>query len=439
MIALLAALALQTMPVFAQTAKPPPSASPAPSISADVTADDDARITARIRGIFSEISALRPVQVRVSAGVVTLTGTVDNVAAIDQAAGIAQRVTGVVTVQNRLQRNLQVENNLNPALAGVHDKATELVRLAPLVGVAIVIALLVGSLGYFIARRRKLLLRIAPNPFLAEVMATAIRFTFVIAGIVLALDIVGATALLGAVLGGAGVIGIALGFAVRDTIDNYVSSLMLSLRQPFRANDKVSIDDKEGRVLRLTSRATILITADGNHLRIPNSAVFRAVIVNFSSNPQRRVQFDLPFDIHADPACSVEAVLNSIRAQDFVLKTPEPKVELVDMAAGPNPVLRGFGWIDQTNTDPGKARTVLMQAAACALRDGGYGVADALYHVKIDGDESAAAKPAPAAAPSPPPATQDVAAEDHIAVMVEKERSKKSDGKDLLDSSRPVE
>ena len=63
----------------------------------------------------------------------------------------------------------------------------------------------------------------------------------------------GAGALLGAVLGGAGVIGIALGFAMRDTIENYVASLMLSLRQPFRANDHVVIDDLDVGEVRVLS------------------------------------------------------------------------------------------------------------------------------------------------------------------------------------------
>src|SRR5690606_23177807 len=103
-----------------------------------------------------------------------------------------------------------------------------------------------------------------PNVFLAELAAGAIRFVFVVTGLVVALDLLGAGALLGAVLGGAGVIGIALGFAMRDTIENYVASLMLSLRQPFRANDHVRIEQMEGRVVRLTSRATVLMTLDGN-------------------------------------------------------------------------------------------------------------------------------------------------------------------------------
>src|SRR3546814_17293586 len=105
--------------------------------------------------------------------------------------------------------------------------------------------------------------------FLAELLATLVRFVFVVLGIVAGLEVLGATALLGAVLGGAGVIGIAIGFAIRDTVDNYVSSLMLSLHQPFRANDHVVIEGHEVRLVRLTSRTPLLMTLEVNQLRSP--------------------------------------------------------------------------------------------------------------------------------------------------------------------------
>ena len=411
------------------------SVSAGPTIAAEVPFNDDARIANRIRGIFSEISKLRTVQVRVSEGVVTLEGTVADAAAVDQAEAIAGRVAGVVTVQNRLKRSLEVENNLSPAIAGVRKKATEVAQAAPLFAVALVIAFIIGWIGYFLARRRQFWQRLAPNPFLGEVIATAIRVVFVIAGIVLALDIVGATALLGAVLGGAGVVGIAVGFAVRDTIDNYISSLMLSVRQPFRANDMVSIDGKEGRVVRLTSRATILITPDGNHLRIPNSAVFRAVIINYTSNPQRRFQFDLPIDVHADCACAISAALDAIKGLDFVLRSPEVKVELADLS-GLNPILRCFGWIDQTQTDLGKARTIAVRTVMRVLREGGFAVEEPVHRLRMETDSSEHAQTPP---PAPAVDADDVAPERHIASMVAEERATKKDGKDLLDPSRPVE
>ncbi|MCB0384011.1 MAG: mechanosensitive ion channel, partial [Bdellovibrionales bacterium] len=54
-------------------------------------------------------------------------------------------------------------------------------------------------------------------------------------------------------------------------------------RQPFRPNDTVEIEGDQGKVIRLTSRATILLSFDGNHIRIPNSTVYKARIVNLAT------------------------------------------------------------------------------------------------------------------------------------------------------------
>src|SRR3546814_979689 len=90
---------------------------------------------------------------------------------------------------------------------------------------------------------------------------------------------------------------------------------MLSLRQPFRANDHVVIEGHEGRVVRLTSRATILMTLEGNHLRIPNSTVFKAVILNYTRNPERRFDFELGIDANDDPVDGMAVGLRAIRAR----------------------------------------------------------------------------------------------------------------------------
>ena len=101
-----------------------------------------------------------------------------------------------------------------------------------------------------------------------------------IIGIVLALSVLDASGLVSSVLGAAGLLGLALSFALRDTVENYIVSILLSLRQPFAPNDDVMIEGRQGRVIRLTSRATELLTLDGNHIRIPNAIVFEGVIVN---------------------------------------------------------------------------------------------------------------------------------------------------------------
>jgi small-conductance mechanosensitive channel len=428
------AAAQDVVPLAAPSSIASATPSPTPSTEIDTAPDllADARIAARARAIYSEIPALRPVQVRVVAGVVTLTGKLADAKAIAQAEAIATRLAGVATVQNKLERDLSVARNLDP----VSGAGRALLRVAPLAGIALAVAVLMGMLGYLLARQKALWKRIAPNPFMAELIATSIRVVFVIAGIVLGLHLVGATALLGAVLGGAGVLGIAIGFAVRDTIDNYISSLMLSIRQPFRANDQVMIDDHEGRVVRLTSRATVLMTPDGNHLRIPNSTVFKAVILNFTTNPKRRFTFDFTIDHAADPCHARACGLEAIEALDFVLAEPEPRAEIAEMP-GMNQILRFSGWVDQTHTDHKRARTRAYEAVRAALRDAGFILPDATYRVVMS-------EPPPPVEPSRPrrepeaARSNDITPEREVAHMVDRERAD-DDGQDLLDSKQPVE
>jgi small-conductance mechanosensitive channel len=370
--------------------------------------------------------------------VVTLGGAVENAADKAKAEGIAGRVSGVVTVENKIARDTSVGSGV-AGLKKVSDKFTGIVGLLPLLGASLLVALLIGALGYFIAGMRGLWLRVARNPFLAELIASAIRFAFVLGGIVVALDMLGAGALLGAVLGGAGVLGLALGFAMRDTIENYVSSLMLSLRQPFRANDKVKIDNCEGRVVSLTTRATILMTDDGNQLRVPNSTVFKAIIVNYTRNPQRRFDFILQIDTKADPAKARHCGYQALKALDFVLDEPAPSAVVRDILY-PNIAMQFVGWLDQSKTDFGKGRSKALEAVKRALEENGLAIPDPITRVRMEREESATPKP-PTPRTAEPAARDDVdvAPEHAVKQMVEKERAETDGRKDLLDSSRPVE
>ncbi|WFL79037.1 mechanosensitive ion channel family protein [Altererythrobacter arenosus] len=413
----------------------------------------DQRIGERIRGIYAELPAFQDVSVDVNEGVVSLSGTVADPDAIDRAANIAGRVSGVVTVENSLERDLSVESNLS-ILGKMSEIVASFLELLPLLTVALVAAIAIGALGYLIAFPAPLWNKIAPNAFLGELIRSAIRFVFVVGGIVVALDMLGAGALMGAVLGGAGVIGIALGFAMRDTIENYVASLMLSLRQPFRANDHVLIDDKEGRVIRLTSRATVLMTLDGNHLRIPNGQVFKAVILNYTRNPQRRFEFELGIDADDDPRAAMALGREVLQGLAFVLDDPEPAARIQNVGDS-NIVILFLGWIDQTEADWFKSRSLAIAAVKEALEDAGFALPEPIYRLRFDsrtgplpiGQTASVTETTPrktskvATQPEIPARREnDVRPESEIAAMVEEER--RGDGEqaeDLLDAKRPVE
>ncbi len=432
------------------------SPSAAPTIEAEREEGSDERIAQRIRGIFSELPRLSDIAVEVSEGVVVLGGSVADLDDKQRAAAIAERVTGVVTVENDITRDVSVEQGL-AGLSSFSDRLDEFVRILPLIAAALLAAFLIGVVGYTLAWFSGRWSRRSSNTFLAGLIASAIRFIFVIGGLVVALDMVGASALLGAVLGGAGVVGIALGFAMRDTIENYVASLMLSMRQPFRPNDWVVIEQHEGRVIRLTSRATILMTLDGNHLRIPNSTVFKAVILNYTRNPQRRFDFVLGIDADDDPDSGRYVGTQALAALDFVLRDPEPAARVVEVGDS-NIVIEYLGWIDQRETDWYKARSRAIAAVKRALEAAGFAIPEPIYRLRFDSaapppfalaDKAAVvttAKPkvgAPAAGAGPAAAQEDVSAdtrpEEEIARMVEEERASTSNEKDLLDPGRPVE
>ena len=449
--ALTPAPALAVLPSVDAPSEEVESEAAGPQIAQSQDAADDDRIAERITGIFSELPGFDAIEVDVNQGVVSLSGSVADTEAKDRAQAIAGRVSGVVTVENAIERDLSVEQNLSVIgkISGLFDDG---LAALPLFAVAVLTALLIGLVGYLIAGAGFIWDRIAPNAFLSGLIRSAIRFVFVIGGVVIALDMLGAGALLGAVLGGAGVIGIALGFAMRDTIENYVASLMLSLRQPFRPNDHVLIDDREGRVIRLTSRATILMTLEGNHLRIPNAQVFKAVILNYTRNPQRRLDFELGIDADDDPREAMALGRKTLEGLGFILKEPEPGAR-IEAVGDSNIVIRFLGWIDQTHADWFKSRSLAIASVKDALEGAGFALPEPIYRLRFDGrtdplpigrgamvSETSEPEKPKTKRPDVSRAEEDVRPESEISELVEAERSGGDEqAKDLLDRSRPVE
>ncbi len=430
-----------------QAGSPESSEPPQTVIEAAPAAAEDLAIAQRLEGIFREVDGLAHVAITVDKGVVSLSGSISDDADASRAEAIAQRVSGVVTVETDFERDLSVETNVTPFVERIEESFVELLSALPLIAIALLVALAIALAGRVIASFEGFWKRVTPNIFLAELVATSVRVVFIGLGLFVALDILGATAVLGAVLGGAGVIGLAVGFALRDTVDNYVSSIMLSIRQPFRANDHVLIGDREGRVVRLTSRATILMTLDGNHLRIPNATVFKAQILNYSRNPERRFNFKLGIDADDDPAAAIATGLKAINAEPFVLDTPEATAEINEVGDS-NIVITFHGWIDQRKSDFNKARGAAIRVTKNTLEDSGFALPEPIYRLRFDGSIGTGAIPS-----EPQPASTkyrtnetnrdvttkvDTAREEHVDQLVESERASDGDS-DLLDEHQPIE
>ncbi len=315
-------------------------------ISKDNSPQDDKKIRSRIREIFGELDKLKEVNVQVSKGVVTLSGETDSADISKRAIQYARQVEGVVEVENQLSITRNIERRVNSTLERLQKTGTHLLNSLPLFLLALLVLVAFWWLARWTSQRRTLYRKLTPNAFIATLLSQIVRIIIFLLGIILALALLDATSLIGTVLGAAGIVGLAIGFAIRDTVENYIASILLSLRNPFEPDDWVKIEGYEGSVIRLTSRATVLLTADGNHVRIPNSTVFKGIITNYTRNPKRRLGFVLKLTAQQDIPAKQAQIIATLAEIEGVLDEPPPKTVIQDMDDN-EVTLDVYGWVDQ--------------------------------------------------------------------------------------------
>ena len=371
------------------------SAPPEAPIQLKVSRQTDAAIQARLEKLFLTMPELENVKIEVNSSVVTLTGEVFSKSAHGNALSFARRVESVVDVQDQIVESRDMRTRLTQAYQQSIARIFKLLDVLPLMLVALLVLTLFWWGSHWLARGQWMQKRFGSNPFMRDLARQLIRVVVMGVGVLIALDIVDATTLVGSLLGAAGVVGLAIGFALRDTVENYVASLLLSLRQPFDRDDLVCIDGFEGRVLRLTSRATLLMTLDGNHTRIPNAKVFKAVIVNYTRNPKRRFDFEVGVDNEQDLAAAQKVATDTLVQMAGVLKVPAP-ICMVEQLGDSNVVLHVFGWVDQTHADFSMVRSEAIRLVKQAFDQAGIVMPEPIYTVRLG---SAVGSSWPAAAP----------------------------------------
>lgn len=338
----------------------------------------------RLLAVYRRFPGLLDVRITLEGRVLVLEGRA--LTAEDRERALDQARTLIPDVDYVDARGLVVETDvrrrLEPAYDRVREKGVAFLRFLPSLLLGLLILGVGGIAAWWIGNRHTLFDRVARNPFARNLVRQALRVGVLLLALLVALDIMAVTALVGAVLGAAGVVGIAVGFAFRDIVENYLAGVLLSLRQPFAPNDHVQMAGEEGRVVRLTGRETVLMTLDGNHVRIPNATVFKAVITNLTRNPRRRFVFQVSVAPWEDLGPVIRVTAGAVTAVEGVLQTPGVAVrvlELEDSAVA----LRVSGWVDQTRSDFGKVRSRAIRAVKEAYEEAGIDTPPPEYGIRI--------------------------------------------------------
>ena len=127
-----------------------------------------------------------------------------------------------------------------------------------------------------------------------------------------------------ALLGAAGIIGIALGFASQTSVSNIISGLFLIGEKPFTVGDLVKVGDKQGTILSIDLLSIKLRTFDNQFIRIPNENLIKTEVINITRFPIRRL--DLMVGVaYKEDIKNVISVLKDIADKNpLVLDEPEP-------------------------------------------------------------------------------------------------------------------
>ncbi len=412
----------------------------------------DEHIAARLQDIYAEINTLRDVTVGVDAGVVELSGTVGSSDERARANAIAQRLDGVVAVEDGIGVSNEVVPRLTGALHTGLDRLMAVVSFLPLLAIALVMVVGFGIVARSIWRNNHLFTRTVDNPFLGNLLRQITGFAVLMVGVLSALELLDATAIVGAVLGAAGVAGLAIGFAFRDTIENYIAGILLSLRQPFAPHDFVAVEGYEGHVARLTNRATVLVTLSGNYVRIPNAKVFQGVLVNYSRNPLRRFEFQVGIGTDVDIAAAQDLARRTLGAMAAVLDDPEPLVMVAELGDS-NVIIEISAWVDQREVSFGKVRSEAIRQIKERFEEAAFDMPEPIYRLRlsaesgsvhVDSAETKAPQESPAQAPLRTAPVEladnaaDVSPEHYMFEQVEEERHR-VESEDLLDDAAPRE
>ncbi|MEC9359961.1 MAG: mechanosensitive ion channel domain-containing protein [Pseudomonadota bacterium] len=339
---------------------------------------------------------------------------------------------------------------LHEAGTRMSSRIAELMVKLPLLGIAAVVILLFWWLARWIGNARWPYAQLR-NPLMRDLASQVVQTAVLLAGVLVALDVLNATALVGAVLGTAGVVGLALGFAFKDVVENYLAGILLSMRQPFSANDLISVEGFEGKVIRLTSRATILMTLDGNHVRLPNALVFKSPMTNYTRNPLRRFDFIVGVGGNEDLVGAQSLGVEALASVPGVLAEPAPWA-MLEPPGDSNIGVHFFGWIDQSRTSLPRAQSAAIRRVTSRLITAGIDMPEPIYRVQVTGQGLAdTAAPSEAAAQRARPAQQETpndkdavtesthARDDIDAQIAEDRRREAGDRHDLLNVAAPKE
>ncbi|GAA0812915.1 hypothetical protein GCM10009111_07510 [Colwellia asteriadis] len=173
---------------------------------------------------------------------------------------------------------------------------------------------------------RKILRSAFDSKQIADLSTAIIKACLILMGVFICLDFVGLKGTVTSLLAGAGIIGLAIGFAFQDMTENLIAGIVMGIRKPFKVGDIIKADGVFGSVQTINLRNTLVETFFGQLEVIPNKILFRNILTNYTVLGVRRLEIPVSISYADDIEQAAEVIVKELNRCNFVIKKDETAV-----------------------------------------------------------------------------------------------------------------
>lgn len=191
------------------------------------------------------------------------------------------------------------------------------IEMLPNIVLAVVILIVFTMIGKLIRKMvNRLLNRTTDNKTIIDLLETIAGVVVVGIGLFVALGVLNLQGTVTSLLAGAGIIGLAIGFAFQDITANFISGILLSIRHPFGKGDIIESNDFYGTVKKINLRNTLVKTPQGQLVYIPNKVVYENPFINYTAEYERRIDLSCGVSYGDDLEKAKEVAIEAVKSLD---------------------------------------------------------------------------------------------------------------------------
>jgi small conductance mechanosensitive channel len=232
--------------------------------------------------------------------------------------------------------------------------------------VAVILSLTLLASRYIQEAVRRISRRTSAPAEIGELLGRIARIGILTIGMLLVLQRIGWGETVLSFVAGLGVVGLVVGFALQDIVKQFAAGVLLLMLRPFRVGDDVRITGFEGTVVAVQLRATVLRTANGDEVQIPNADVYTTAIVNMSRYNVRRHVITLSVPREANLEQTHAALTRAIKDVPGVAVDPPPVIAGTSFDGASVKIELRF-WVDEHASRPETVTTEVIAAAGRVL------------------------------------------------------------------------